>query len=115
MNRGDVYTALFAFSDGSPPKLRPMLMIQSDFYNQRIKKVLLATITSNLARTADPAHLLIDVSTPEGAASGLRQNSLVSCLNIVVLPQSDVKQKISTLSDGLMQRVDDSLKAALGL
>ena len=65
MKRGDICTALVQFAGGSPPKARPMLVVQSNFYNQRIQKVIIAPITSNLARASDPAHLLIDVSTPE--------------------------------------------------
>ncbi len=115
MKRGDVYIAHFAFPDGTPPKTRPMLIVQADFYNQRIAKVLLATITSNLSRAADPAHLLIEVSTPDGAATGLRTDSLVSCLNIVVLPQTDLMQKVGELSDPLIKRLDDCLRIAFGL
>src|SRR5690349_913609 len=102
MKRGDVCTALVPTYDGSPPKPRPVLVVQADYYNVRIQKVLLAPSTSNLARAADPAHLLIDVGTPEGAASGLRVSSLVSCLNIMVLPKTDVRSKIGALPETLM-------------
>jgi mRNA-degrading endonuclease toxin of MazEF toxin-antitoxin module len=115
MNRGDVYLALAPTFDGSTPKFRPMLVVQADFYNQRISKVLLAPITSNLSRQHDPAHLLINVSTLDGQASGLSQDSLVSCLNLVVLPQSDVQKKIGVLSAALMLKVDACLKSALGI
>lgn len=115
MKRGDICTALVQFAGGSTPKARPMLVVQSDFYNHRLQKVILAPITSNLARASDPAHLLIDVSTPEGALSGLRTNSLISCLNLIVLPQADVRAKIGELSTDLMIQVDECLRQALGL
>ncbi len=115
MKRGDVYMTYFAYTDGSPPKLRPMLVVQADYYNQKISKVLLATITSNLSRQADPAHLLVDIATAEGKSSGLHQTSLVSCLNIVVLPQSDLGEKIGHLPDNLMEKIDTCLKVAFGL
>ena len=73
MNRGDVCLALAPTFDGSTPKTRPMLVVQADFYNLRISKVLLAPITSNRSRQGDPAHFLIDVSTPDGMGSGLRR------------------------------------------
>jgi mRNA interferase MazF len=115
MKRGDIHLALAPTLDGSTPKTRPSLVVQADYCNSRIGKVLLAPITSNLSRANDPAHLLIDVSTPEGKASGLRQNSLVSCLNLVVLLQSDMHRKLGELSDDLMRRIDGCLKAALGI
>ena len=115
MNRGEVYLALAPTFDGSTPKARPFLVVQADYYNQRINKVLLAPITSNLSRQNDAAHLLIDVTTAEGKASGLRKDSLVSCLNLVVLLQSDVQKKVGELSDDLMSKIDECLKSALGI
>lgn len=115
MKRGEIHLALAPTFDGSTPKTRPFLVVQADYYNQRISKVLLAPITSNLSRQNDAAHLRIDVSAPEGKASGLHQDSLVSCLNLVVLLQSHVQRKIGELSDDLMQQIDECLKAALGI
>jgi mRNA-degrading endonuclease toxin of MazEF toxin-antitoxin module len=112
MKRGEVHLALAPTFDGSTPKLRPFLVVQDDYYNSRIA---LAPITSNLSRQHDPAHLLIDVTSPAGKATGLRQNSLVSCLNLVVLLKSDVQKKIGELSDDLMGQIDHCLKAALGI
>lgn len=115
MKRGDVCLALVPTLDGSAPKTRPVLVVQADYYNQRISKVLLAPITSNLSRQNDPAHLLIAVSTSDRKASGLHQDSLVSCLNLVVLLGSNVQMKIGTLSPAVMLKIDACLKAALGI
>ncbi len=115
MKRGEIHLALAPTFDGSTPKTRPFLVVQADYYNQRISKVLLAPITSNLSRQNDAAHLLIDVATPEGKGSGLRKDSLVSCLNLVVLLQSDVQRKVGELSDDLMKKIDECLKGALGI
>jgi mRNA-degrading endonuclease toxin of MazEF toxin-antitoxin module len=49
MKRGDVILAVFPHTSGTPAKRRPALVVQADFYNQRINNVLLAPITSNLA------------------------------------------------------------------
>src|SRR5262245_46560642 len=115
MKRGDVVLAAFPQALGSPPKRRPALVVQSDIYNKKIANVLLAAITSNLARRTDPAHCLIDISTPDGKQSGLNQNSLVSCLNLAVLPKTAIGVKIGELPSGTMQLIDACLKAALGL
>jgi mRNA-degrading endonuclease toxin of MazEF toxin-antitoxin module len=53
MKRGDIVLALFPHASGAPPKRRPALVVQANFYNQRISNVLLASITSNLARRND--------------------------------------------------------------
>ncbi len=115
MNRGDIVLARFPHAVGTPAKSRPVLVVQSDYYNQRISNVLLASITSNLSRANDNAHYLIDVGTPDGANSGLKRSSLVSCLNVAVLPASDLGQRIGSLSRQAMLEVDDCLKAAFGI
>jgi mRNA interferase MazF len=115
MNRGDVVLAQFPHISGTPSKIRPVVIVQADFYNQRIANVLTAAITSNLSRKGDRAHFFVDVSTPEGMLSGLKQNSLVSCLNLTVTKASDVGQKIGGLSASTMLQIDECLKAALGI
>ena len=115
IQRGDVVLALFPHVSGTPAKRRPALVVQADFYNQRISNVLLAPITSNLARRNDAAHYFIDVSTPEGKQSGLNHNSLISCLNVGVVPVAVVGPKIGELSPPAMSQIDACLKAALGI
>jgi mRNA interferase MazF len=115
MKRGDVVLAIFPHGSGTPAKRRPALVVQADFYNQRISNVLLVPITSNLARQSDPAHYLIDASIAEGKQSGLHQNSLVSCLNVGVVPIALVGPKIGELSAAAMKSIDGCLKAALGM
>lgn len=115
MKRGDVILAIVPHASGTKPKNRPALVVQADYYNQRISNLLVATITSNLSRQADAAHLLIDVATKGGAATGLARNSLVSCLNLAVLPPGNTGQKIGVLSSELMLQVDHCLRQALGL
>jgi mRNA-degrading endonuclease toxin of MazEF toxin-antitoxin module len=115
MKRGDVVLAKVPHSGGTTPKTRPALVVQGDFYNQRISNLLVATITGNLTRQNDAAHYFIDASTPAGKAAGLHRDSLVSCLNLAVLTSSDVVTKIGQLSKDAMDSIDNCLKAALGL
>ena len=115
MKRGDVVLALFPHASGTPAKRRPALVVQADFYNQKIGNVLLAPITSNLARQSDPAHFFIDVRAPDGQRTGLNQNSLVSCLNVGVVPVAVVGPKIGELTPAAMVQIDTCLKAALGI
>ncbi len=112
MKRGDVILCRFPHASNTPPKIRPALVVQADFYNQRITNLLVAGVTTNMTNTADRAHLLIDVSTPEGKLSGLRSNSLVSCINLAVIPPRDVDRKIGELPAILIAKIDDCLKAA---
>ena len=60
---------------------------------------IVAEITSNLATAGDPAFLSIDISTPEGTATGLTQNSVVGCLFLATVAEARVQLHIGRLSD----------------
>ena len=77
--------------------------------------VILAAITSNLTHAADPASLLIDVSTTDGKESGLVQNSVVTCINLATNDTSLVAKRIGKLPTSTMLRIDLCLKTALGI
>lgn len=115
VRRGDVLIAMFPNADGSAPKPRPVLVVQSNVYNSKLKNVIVAAITSNLRHASEPASLLIDVSTPDGQASGLVQNSIVSCVNLATIAETLIAKQIGHLPDTLMRQVDDCLKVALNL
>jgi len=50
MKRGDVVLCFFPHAGSAPAKRRPALVVQSDYYNQRIVNLLVAGITGNLNR-----------------------------------------------------------------
>ena len=113
--RVDVVLASFPFATGTTSPKRPVLVIQADAYNQTMHNAVVAEITSNTGRAHDPAHLLINMATAEGQATGLLRNSLVSCLNLATLHESRFERIIGELSPGLMAQVEKCLKAALEL
>ena len=113
--RGDVVLASFRFATGTTSKKRPVLVIQADRYNQNMHNAIVAEITSNTGRAADPAHLFVNIATAEGQVTGLLRNSLVSCLNLATLHESRFERIIGELSPGLMAQVEKCLKAALEL
>lgn len=80
MNRGDVILVRFPHPSGARGKKRPAVVVQNDSY-RAISTLVVAEITKNLAMANDPACLSIDISTPEGQATGLLQNSVVSVLS----------------------------------
>jgi mRNA interferase MazF len=74
-----------------------------------------AEVTTNLAERGDPAFLFIDLSTPDGRATGLVSDSLVSCVLLASVSAELVNPVIGRLSPALVRQLDDCLKAALGL
>jgi mRNA-degrading endonuclease toxin of MazEF toxin-antitoxin module len=115
LNRGDVAMARFPHAAGTRGKKRPVVVVQADVYNARVKHVIVAEVTTNLAAAKAPAFLLIDVSMPEGQATGLVQDSVVGCLFLATVAEDRVSAAIGHLSDALKQKLNDCLKAALGL
>jgi mRNA-degrading endonuclease toxin of MazEF toxin-antitoxin module len=115
VNRGDVVLTRFPHASGVRGKKRPALVVQADAYNAKVGHVLVAEITTNLTPANDPAFVLIDISTPDGKASGLDQNSLVSGLFVATIFEDRIEQILGKLSAGLMQQVNSCLKTVLEL
>ena len=115
MNRGDMVLVRFPHPSGLRGKKRPAVVVQSDAYSGVVGTVVVAEVTSNLTMADDPACLLIDTTTPEGAVTGLVRNSVVSCLLLVTVYADTVAQVLGTLSPAMKQRLDACLKSALGL
>jgi mRNA-degrading endonuclease toxin of MazEF toxin-antitoxin module len=115
MNRGDVILVRFPHRSGTRGKKRPAVVAQADAYNQAVKTLVVAEDTKNLALANDPACLFIDVSTPEGQATGLKRDSVVSCLLLATVDIDRVDKVLGTLSLAMRSGLNDGLKAALGV
>jgi mRNA interferase MazF len=114
VSRGDVVLVDYPFSDRTGSKVRPALVVQADSLNGRITDTILAAISRSTHR-ASTTQLFIDISTPEGGRTGLRQNSMVQCENLLTYDQRLIVAKIGALPAPLSQQIDDCLKAALDL
>ncbi len=115
LKRGDIGMARFPHAGGTRGKKRPAVIIQADNYNARLKHFLVAEITTNLAAASDPASFLIEVSTPEGKATGLDHNSVVCCLFLSTVAEDRITKVIGQLSDAMKAQLDTCLKTALQL
>jgi mRNA interferase MazF len=115
VNRDDVIL-VFVANVGKPGgKVRPAVVVQSDHNNARLQETIIAAITSNTTRVREATQLLIDLSTPDGAGSGVLHNSAVRGERLHFIPQTDVRRVIGRLSPPLMLKVNNCLKAALEL
>jgi mRNA interferase MazF len=74
-----------------------------------------AQITSVTRRALEPTQLLLLLSSPEGRQSGLRQDSVVNCVNVATIETAKVLRLLGSLPPATMQRVSDCLKVALEL
>ena len=115
MKRGDVVLVRFPHPSGQRGKKRPAVVVQSDSYAGALRTVVVAEVTKNLTMKSDPACLFLDVSTPEGKATGLLVDSVVSGLVLDTVYTDTVDRVLGSLSPSLLQEFDDCLKAALGI
>src|SRR2546425_1222958 len=110
LQRGDVVMTRIPHAGGNRGKKRPAVIIQADSYNGNVKHFIMAEFTGNLAVATDPASFLIDISTPDGKATGLNQNSVVCCLFLATVGEGTISKVIGKLSSALIGQFDACLK-----
>lgn len=115
LQRVDIGMTRFPHAGGNRGKKRPAVIIQADVYNATLKHFIVAEVTKNLAAASDPASFFIDVSTPEGKATGLDQNSVVCCLFLSTVAEAGITKVIGKLSDVMKAQLDACLKTAMQL
>ncbi len=75
--RGDIVLVDYPFSDRTGSKVRPALVVQSDSLNNRIDDTILVAISRSTHR-ASKTQLFVDISTPEGAATGISSHMIAT-------------------------------------
>ena len=90
---------------------RPALIIQADAFNRStIGTVVVAAITSKLARGDDPGNATL----PRGAA-GLPKASVVNASQLATLDRSALVNRVGRLSRQHLARVAEGLRMVLAL
>ena len=108
--RGEIYWIDWSPGRGSEQtSLRPSLIVQNDTGNAASPNTIVVTISTQ-SRRPYPFHVLI---TPE--ESGLRENSIVKCEQVLTVHQSRLQARIGVLGADRMLEVDTALKRSLGL
>ena len=115
VERGHVINARFPHASGLQGKKRPVVVIQADVYNERLRHAVVAQLTTNLDDKDDPACFVIEAGTPEGHAAGVAQDSLFLGYLISLMSEGRLQDVIGKLSVEAMQKADECLEAALGI
>ena len=115
IQRGDIVLVDYPYTSSSEAKVRPVLVIQNDRDNQRLKNTIVAQITSQTQRSLEATQLLIKLATDEGQESGLRQNSVINCINLLTISKDKILGKLGHLPNSTLQKVNNCLKTALEL
>lgn len=115
LERGHVVNARFPHAAGTRGKKRPVVLVQAEPHNRRLKHAVVAQLTTNLSDKSDPACLLVEAASAEGRAAGITHDSLFSGYFLALMSEDRLTEVIGKLPDETMQKVDACLKMALGL
>ncbi len=112
MRRGEIWWASLADPVGSGPGYRrPMLVVQSDEFNESaIRTSVCATITSNMRLAAAPGNVRIS-----RRLSRLPNDSVVNVSQLITLDKSLLTEKVSRLPAESLREVEAGIKLVLAL
>lgn len=112
MKRGEVWWANLPEPAGSEPGFRrPVLIVQADEFNRsRIRTVIAAAITSNVALAAAPGNVALSKKSV-----GLDRESVVNVSQIITLDKTFLTERIGRLTERKLRAVEDGLRLVLAL
>ena len=111
VKRGEIYYADLSPVVGSEQGgMRPVLIVQNDIGNKHSPTVIAAAITSQINKAKLPTHIEL-----EARSFGLSKDSVVLLEQIRTNDKKRLKERMGTLDDKLMDRVDNAIAVSFGL
>lgn len=111
IRRGDVFYAQLNPVIGSEQGgVRPVLIVQNDIGNQYSPTTIVAAITSQIMKAKLPTH--VEISAEK---SGLEKDSVILTEQIRTIDKSRLKQKVVSLDEETMEKVNMAIEISLGL
>ncbi len=111
VKRGDIYYADLSPVVGSEQGgVRPVLIVQNDVGNKFSPTVIAAAITSQKYKTNLPTHIQVNADE-----CGLARDSIVLLEQVRTLDKKRLKERMGTLADDDMNRINQALSVSFGL
>ena len=111
VTRGEIYYADLSPVVGSEQGgVRPVLVVQNDVGNKYSPTVIIAAITSQLTKAKLPTHIELNKEQ-----FNLVKDSVILLEQLRTLDKRSLKDKISTIDNLTMQRVDVAMMISLGI
>lgn len=111
IKRGDIYYADLSPVVGSEQGgMRPVLVIQNNIGNKFSPTVVIAAITSKIAKPKMPTHVGL-----KKAKGGLERDSVVLLEQVRTIDKQRLRERIMHLDPHNMELVDQALKVSVGL
>jgi mRNA interferase MazF len=112
IERGGIHWADFGPPVGSrPAKRRPVVVVQSESYNQSaLATVVVAAVSSNKALARYPGNVILP-----SEVSGLPRDSVINVTTLTTFNRYELEARVGTVPPWTMQEVDAGLRLVLGL
>ena len=112
MKRGEIWWASLGEPVASEPGYRrPVLIVQSDEFNESaIRTVICAAISSNLNIASAPGNVQIS-----SRSSGLPKPSVVNVSQIITVDKSVLTDRVKSLDVQSMNQIEDGIRMVLKL
>lgn len=112
MKRGDIYWASLPDPVGSGPGFkRPVIIVQSDEFNEsKIRTVVVVAVTSNARLALAPGNVLM-----RRRQTGLSKDSVANVSQIITIDKQCLTQRIHGVPFDLMRQIDQGVALVLGL
>jgi mRNA interferase MazF len=112
IGRGEIWWASLPVPSGSEPGYRrPVLVVQSNTFNQsRIGTVVAIAITSNTRLAGAPGNVLLSTRS-----SGLPKPSVANVSQVMTLDRAMLDKKVKSLATLELARVEAGLRLVLAL
>ena len=112
IKRGEIWWAELPEPTGSEPGYkRPLIVIQSnEFNNSNIGTIIAVIITSNTRLASAPGNILLSTKI-----SKLSKKSVVNVSQLITVDKSFFTEKINSLSQIIMEQIDDGIRLVLKL
>ncbi len=112
MRRGQIWWAAAGDPAGSGPGYRrPAIIISAnDFNESAINTVIVAFVTTSMARRDDPGVVRITARS-----TGLSETSYANCAQLYTVDRRILQRQIGRVPDQLMATMDDTLRRVLAL
>lgn len=107
----DIVLVSFPFSNLSGRKVRPVLVLSNDAYNQRSADVVVCGLTTNLRPS--PYSIIVDVTDVEQPGT-LRHKSKIKADTIASLEQSILIKRIACLKRPVFRQVVAEIEDLIG-
>ncbi|MCH5316050.1 MAG: type II toxin-antitoxin system PemK/MazF family toxin [Eubacterium sp.] len=111
IKRGEIYYADLSPVIGSEQGgVRPVLIVQNDVGNKFSPTVIAAAITSQRDKNNLPTHIEVDAQS-----CGLAKDSVVLLEQVRTIDKRRLKEKMGSLDNSSMGRVNEALSVSFGL